>query len=188
MGDMRIKNLPEDKLKELDSAFKKSKNTKERNRIQVIRLLAKGYSHSQVTEITELKPPTITELVGKYNKRGITALLLAKHPKNNTKLSTEQKEEIKELLSDDTKTPSSLGLGEDLRFWSTPLLKIWVRNKYNIEFKSERSYHRLFQYCGFSFHKPAKIDRKKDSNKRKEFVISAKKRLDGTVKKITLSW
>jgi len=175
-------------LEELDSASKASKNVKERNRIQVIRLLTKGFSHLQVSEITQLKQPTITDLVTRYNKSGINALKLKPVPKNNHKLTDSQKDEIKDILKDKDNTPELLGLGKGLRFWSVPLLKLLIRNKFGMVYKSDRSYHKLLEYCGFSFHKPQKVNKNIDPKKVNEFVINGKKRLDGTYRRITLSW
>jgi len=69
-----------------------------------------------------------------------------------------------------------------------PLLKKLVKTKFNVEYKSPASYRNLFKYCGMSFHKPEKVVRKKSAKQKREFVLQAKKRLDGTVKRITLSW
>jgi len=177
---MRIKNLPREKKEELDRALKKSKHYKERDRIQTVTLLSKGYSHKQVSEITKLKPVTITILVSKYNKKGIEGLLLKPHPKNNSKLTIRQKEEIKEILKNN-KTPEEYGIKiiEEENYWSTITIRQLVKKLYQIEYKSQESYRGLLKYSGYSYQKVEFEDERKSN----EQTIDFKKRFKGKLKK-----
>lgn len=177
---MKIKNLPQDAKEELDSAFKRSKQYKERNRIQTVNLLSKGYSYKQVSEITGLKPATITILVYKYNKEGIEGLKLKPHPRNNSRLSTKQKDKIRQVLEDfDSPSRAGLKVLEEEDYWSTTTLKQLVKQKYHREYKTEESYRKLLKYCGYSYQKVEFEDERKSD----EEGVVFKKRFKGKLKK-----
>lgn len=179
-----IKSLPKEEKKELDSAFRSSKNKKEANRIQVVRLLSKGYSHKDVTQITGMSEGSIRKIVGVYNKKGIKGLLLKPHPRNNSKLTIKQKEKIKQILHE-KETPSQVGIKvpEDEDFWSISTLRLLVRKKFRVKYKSKRSYQRLFKYCGLTYQKVEFEDERRSSEKAEDF----KKRFQMKLKKGAIS-
>lgn len=148
------KSLPKKKKKELDSAFKSSKNKKEANRIQVVRLLSKGYSHQEVTQITGMSEGSIKKLVEQYGKKGITGLRLKPKPPNHSRLTIKQKNKIKQIIHE-KETPSEAGLKvtEDQNHWSMPTLKLLIKRKFKITYKSKETYRKLFDYCDFSYKK-----------------------------------
>lgn len=177
---MKIKNLPKDAKEELDSAFKASKHYKERNRIQAVTLLSKRYRHKQVSEITGLKPATITILVSKYNKEGIEGLKLKPHPRNNSRLTIQQKDTIKDILNNyDSPSKSGLKVLEEEDYWSVTTIKLLVKKKYHIEYKSLESYQRLLKYSGYSYQKVEFEDERKSN----EQTVDFKKRFKGKLKK-----
>lgn len=162
--------MPEEDKKALDSAFKSSKNTKERSRIQVIRLLSKGFTHKEVRRVTLKSGRTIEDLVTQYNQHGINGLHLAPHPKNNSKLTTKQKDRIKEILAT-TASPSEVGIkvDEEYDFWSIPTLRLLVKKLFRVEYKSKESYRKLFNYGGYSYKKVEFEDERRSSEKAEDF-------------------
>ncbi|MBU1730492.1 winged helix-turn-helix domain-containing protein [Patescibacteria group bacterium] len=72
------------------------------------------------------------------------------------------------------------------QFWSTDILKKVIKKKYQIEYKTEKSYYDLFKAAGFSFHKPKIKDFRQDPEKIKSFKGALKKSSSRT--KIRLSW
>lgn len=181
---MRIKHLPLEARKELDSAFRSSKNQKEANRIQVIRLLAKGYTHHQVQEITGKSPVTIETLVTVYRKHGINGLRLKPHPRNNSLLTIHQKNTIKQILAT-KETPSKAGISvaEDEDYWSLGSLKKLVQKTFHVTYKHKDSYRRLLQYCGYSYQRVEFEDKRRTNEKADDF----KKRASIKLKKGTMS-
>lgn len=175
-----IKNLPERKKKELDSAFKSSKNKKEANRIQAIRLLSKGRTHKDVGEVTGYTDIQIQKLVTRYNKKGLGGLKLAPHPKNNSKLSPKQKDQVKDILAK-FKTPLSVGLKvrSDDNFWSVDTLRTLLKKKFHMGYQSRGSYVDLLKYCGYTYQKVEFEDERKVSEQTADF----KKRFTGKLKK-----
>lgn len=104
---------------------------------------------------------------------------------NNHKLLPEQRKEIIKTIKD--KAPNELkDFGFKQQFWSTDILKIIIRKKYKIEYKTEKSYYDLFKQADFTFHKPKTRDFRQDPEKMKEFKGALKK--SSTTTKIRLSW
>lgn len=181
---MRIKHLPLEERAALDTAFRSSKNQKEANRIQVIRLLAKGYSHAQVSEITGKSPVTIEVLVTTYGKQGVKGLQLKPHPRNNAVLTIKQKERIKQILATH-ETPSHAGMkvSPDEDYWSLRSVKQLVTERFHVEYKHQDSYRRLLRYCGYSYQRVEFEDERRSNEKAEDF----KKRATIKLKKGTMS-
>lgn len=182
-----IKKLPEEAKKELDLAFKASKNSKETNRIQVLRLLSKGLSHKQVSEITDKSEPSIQALVKIYNQQGLTGLRLKSHPRNNSKLSIKQKEKIKEILNK-YETPKEAGVKvfDEDNFWSIQTVKALVKKMFSIEYKNKDSYRKLLKYCGYTYQRVEFEDARKSNQSAEDFKHDFKIKLKKGV--MRMSW
>lgn len=166
-----LTHLKETELKE---QFQKSKDVRIRERSQAILLRNKGYKVKEVADILGRSIATIKLWTQLYKKGDLENLKPKPQLGNNRKLTREQKDKINQDL--DTKTPNDFGY--DRRFWTVKLLKKHVRKKYSVVYKSERSYHALFKYCGFSVHRPTKKDRRQDEAKVKEFEEELKKNFE----------
>lgn len=177
---MKIKNLPKEEKEAIDKAFKQSKLAREQNRIQVIRLLTKGYKYKEVEEATGLSTRTLEELVSKYNKEGIAGLKLKPHPRNNSRLSIQQKDTIKEILNKfDSPSKSGIKVSAEEDYWSVITVKQLIKKKYKIEYKSLETYRGLLRYCGYSYQKVEFEDERKSN----EQTVDFKKRFSGKLKK-----
>ena len=104
---------------------------------------------------------------------------------NNHKLSKEKRKATIKMIRE--KCPKDL---EDFKFttqfWSTDILKAVIKEKYQTEYKDDKSYHDLFKQAGFSFHKPKTKDFRQDPEKIKKFKGALKKSSETT--RIRLSW
>jgi len=69
-----------------------------------------------------------------------------------SKLTRQQKEEIKKVLS---KKPSDLGLSK--KFWDVPQLKKYVWAQFKVVYETDRSYHFLLEFSNLSFKYPDKF-------------------------------
>ncbi len=72
---------------------------------------------------------------------------------NAAKLTREQKEQVKEILS---KPPSEFGLPKE--FWDVPQLKEYVQAQFGVVYESVQSYHFLLKFSNLSFKYPATFD------------------------------
>ncbi|PIR12751.1 hypothetical protein COV49_04440 [Candidatus Falkowbacteria bacterium CG11_big_fil_rev_8_21_14_0_20_39_10] len=104
---------------------------------------------------------------------------------HHTKLTKQQRDEIIGIIRD--KCPNKLpGFNFKEQFWSTDILKIIIKQKYQAEYKTEKSYYDLFKRAGFSFHKPKIKDFRQNPAKMKQFKGALKKSSETT--RIRLSW
>jgi transposase len=104
---------------------------------------------------------------------------------NNFKLSEEKRKEVIRMIQ--TKCPKELkGFKYHTQFWSTDILKTFIKKKYKLEFKTDRSYHNLFKQAGFSFKKPIAKDFRQNPEKIKKFKGALKK--SSTITRIRMSW
>lgn len=185
---MRITQLSKEMVGDLEKAFRKEKNGKQKIRYQALLLLAKEFKRKQVGEIVGISPGRIRQWVSMYHRNGLLGLLLKKTPGNHHLLTKEQKAIIKDLIT--THTPKDLGLIElEGKFWNIPLLRELVKQQFNLTYKTQDSYRRLLLFCGFSFHKPAKVNQRQSEHMRVRFEeILKKDSKTGVVEKIKWSW
>ena len=76
---------------------------------------------------------------------------------NAAKLTREQKEQLKEVLS---RPPSQSGISAD--FWDVPALADVVRTKFDVEYESASSYRLLMRFAGMNFKLPDPFDKRRD--------------------------
>lgn len=76
---------------------------------------------------------------------------------NASKLTKEQKEEIKKVLS---KPPSDQTIPKS--FWDVPSLKRYIEATFGVVYESTQSYHFLLRFSNLSFKYPDTFDRRRD--------------------------
>lgn len=185
---MYINQLPKEAVDELGKVFKKERNGRQKTRYQAIWLLSKGWKKDKVADVVGMSRDRIRQLVTLYHKDGLDGLKLKPAPGNHRLLTREQKLHIKKLIT--AHTPKELGLIDlEGRFWNIPLLKELVRKEFNLSYQDQDSYRRLLIWCGFSFHKPAKVNQRQKTGDRVRFEeILKKDSRTGVIEKITWSW
>lgn len=123
-------------------------------RAHAILLFHKGYSSLQVADILFKDEKTIREWLKSFSQERIASLF--PHTlgnQNAAKLTGEQKQKIKEILS---KPPSDYGV--PVSFWDISALKRYIKAEFGVEYESDESYRLIFQLHNYSFHLPATFD------------------------------
>lgn len=173
-----------DDIKKLQKFLHKTKDPNERDRARAILKLREGRRRADVASIFDVNIATIDVWNRQFKRQGIKGLQTKPQKGNNRTLTIKQKQEIKKTITD--KRPDQVGLSA--RFWNVSTLKIYIKQKYDIVYQSPVSYTRLFAYCGFTYHKPNKVNKKQSPHMRKRFEETLKKNLDGTEEKIAWYW
>lgn len=181
---MHLKNLPEDKVTALEKAFKTAKDGREKMRYLALLLLTQGYKRREVIKIVGRSQRALGSWVSAYNHYGLESLRNQPQPGNHRKLTNRQKEKIKELIT--SKTPERLGFNG--QFWTIPTLRRMVKDKFGTAYKTNDSYRRFFHYCGFSFHRPNKVNKKRNPYLVKRFEDKLKKDSRGIRDKMVWYW
>lgn len=179
-----MRSLPSAKVVALRETFKKAKDGREKIRYQALWLLTQGYTREEAAEVAGVSTHAIGRWVTRYNKEGLGGLANKPQPGNHRKLTNKQKDRTKQLIHGNS--PEQLGY--EGKFWNIPLLRKLVKDKFGVEYKSKESYRRLLKYCGFSFHKPEKVNKKRKETMVKRFEEKVKKGSGDTGEKIVWYW
>lgn len=152
-------------------------------RVQAIYLKKQHYPLKEIETITGKDIRTIQTWITSFNKNGVGGLKTKKREKpTNFVLTKAQKDEIKKIATEHK--PKDKGLSGD--FWSVPTIRQLVKKKYQVEYKTEKSYQNLLHYCGFTYQKAEYIDKRKNEELSGHFKTRFKRRLKkGT---FSMSW
>lgn len=180
----KLAQLPPERTREVKQFPKRTRSPRERDRARAILKLTEGMPRKSVARFLDLHVKTLDRWQLAFRRLGTAGLQDKPQPGNRRLLTLEQKEKIKQLLA--KHKPEDLGLPG--KFWNVPLLRQLVRKEFGILYRSLTTYRKLFVSCGFSYHKPVKVNRKQNPHLRKRFEDVLKKRSDGTVEKITWYW
>lgn len=159
----------------LEEFFKKTKDLKAKMRANGVLLRTKGYRLIEIADILGKTETTIRNWTRAFKKQGIKGLIPKIQRGNHRILTRKQKEEIKTIIK--IKKPFQLNLNAKAKFWNVPLLKNFVKNYFSLEYRSDKSYQRLFSYCGFSFHKPIGKDKRQSPKQVKKFQLELKDKI-----------
>lgn len=180
----KLTQTPKQKVDELKTFLKTTRRPDERDRARAVLKLIEGQKRQTVANFFDIHIKTLDEWQRAFKRQGLNGLRTQSPLGNNHKLSREQKEAIKAVIN--SKGPNNFGL--EGKFWTVPALRQYVKKEYNIIYKSTDSYRRLFDFCGFSFHKPDKVNKKQNPHMRKRFEEVLKKSSNGTCEKLVWYW
>lgn len=141
-------------------------------RIQAVLMKKKGFTVDQIMQVNGKNRTTIEGWITAFNQQGVAGLKTVPQTPRFVKLKPEEKQELKTLVHGHK--PTEYGYTQD--FWSIPILKDFIKTKFKVVYKSEKSYQELFAFCGFSYQKAEYIDHRKDETDPKKFKVRLRKR------------
>jgi transposase len=163
--------LTERQVRELTTAYSVCKDGPTRTRFQAVRLYGSGYATEDVMGITGCSRTSLMDWCRAYRRGGAEALVDRRVGGNRAKLTATEMEDLRHRLTE--YTPSQLfGLAASTpagQFWTVPDLCRAVERWYRVTYHSNSSYYRLFQLCGFSYQRPAKVYKSRSAAKVAEF-------------------
>jgi transposase len=181
---MRIANLPRKAVDRLRRSYKQTKSPKEKERYHALWLKARGYKREEICELLGIGSRTLGRWIQKYNRSGLTSLQDKPQFGNHRNLSNKQKDQVKQLIHQ--KKPDDLGYRG--KFWDIGILKRLVKDKFGVMYKSQTSYRVLFKWCGFSYHKPDKVNKKQSVKSIKDWEKKIKKDWRGIAQEMGWYW
>lgn len=146
-------HLSSEEVMVLKQHFRKSQQVLIRDRAQAILGANQGFAFLQISKLLLRSEKTIREWVKAYLDKGISSLFPVYKGDNAAKLTREQKQELKDVLS---KTPSEYGLPQ--KFWDISTLKRYIYAEFGVEYESLESYRLIFILHNYSFHLPDTFD------------------------------
>lgn len=161
---------------------KKHKSVLIRDRAQAVLARGEGLTIANIAKALSRSDDFVKRAIKRFNAGKLEKIEISG---NNHKLSNKQRKEIIKMIRH--QCPKKLnGFNFKTQFWSTEILKEVIKEKYHIEYKTDKSYYDLFKQAGFTFHKPKPKDFRQDPEKIKSWKGALKKSYKST--RIRLSW
>ena len=164
---MRVRTFKHSREELLEEGIKivsSSSDSKYINRVTMVNLLLKGkFTAGSLSELSGILERTLCDWVKTADEEGFERLRAVKQTGRPSKLTEEQKTEIKDTISD---TPEKHGY----RVWDGPSLSDFISAKYGVAY-GVRQCQRLFCVLGFSLQRPQTFPSLEEQNdaEREEF-------------------
>ena len=157
MNKRKFINAPEELLKEGKQIVKEDKDKKYVYKVTLVNLmLERNIQAEEISRMSGVPRRTLSRWVKDVDERGFESLRNKKHKGKPSRLSSEQKKELKEILS---KPAGEQGYYK----WDGLTLSDYIKEKYNIDLKV-RQCQRLFHELGFSRIRPQISPSKGENN------------------------
>lgn len=157
----------------LQNYFKSSPIGLIRYKAQAILMRDNGLSIQDIGQSVIKSERTITRWIKDYSTRRMASIFSGLEDNENaSKLTREQKEEIKTTLSS---PPSDQKLPKE--FWDVPQLKQWIKSEFGVVYESVQSYHYLLRFSNLSFKQPAVFDVRRDDETIRKRMIAIRKEI-----------
>lgn len=125
---------------------------------QAILMKNRKISFVDIADVLDRNERTVRRWVKDFRERRLASIFTGqKDNQHASKLTREQKEEIRTILSE---KPTDHGLPKE--FWDVPQLKKYVKATFGVIYESTRSYHYLLQFSNLSFKTPDVFDIRRD--------------------------
>lgn len=166
MAGKRTFQLTEKQIVELKVAYRDSKDGPMRTRLQAVRLYGGGQPVEEIIEIVDCSQRTLLRWVERYRRGGVAGLEDQREGNHRALLSEEQLTEVREKLHHyrpiDVLGPADVATASG-QHWTVPDLKQALQQWQGIVYQSDNSYRQLFQRCGFSYQRSAKVFRSRSA-------------------------
>lgn len=121
---------------------------------QAILLRNKAMKLADIADVLGRSVRTVERWIKDFKQKRLASIFTGHQENENaSKLTREQKEEIKKVLAE---PPSAYGLPKE--FWDVPQLKEYVYARFGSVYESTRSYHFLLEFGNLSFKNPDKFN------------------------------
>ena len=146
-----------------------------RMKAEAVLYASEGVSSTVIAKMVERSERTIREWLADWRLYRMKSVVTGHAGNENAaKLTSDEKEKIKEALS---KPPAESGIKAE--FWDVPAVKNLVKTWFDVEYKSESSYHLLLKFCGMSFKLPDPFDKRRDEEAITERMEQVKEQVSG---------
>ena len=135
-------------LAELEIKYNAEQNAKAKIRLQCAVLRKKGKNIPFISEVVGKRESTVSDILGRFEERGINGCYAIKQKGQPLKLSIAQRLKLKKILS---KSPQERGL--PFVVWTTKLIKYYIKHNFNKDIV-ERQAQRIVKSFEMSIQKP----------------------------------
>jgi len=135
-------------LTQLEHLYAQEKQAKAKTRLQCAILRKKGEHQPFIAEVTGLPVTTVSDILRRFEERGVKGCYAIKQQGQPLKLSYQQRAQLKKMLSSN---PQKQGL--PFVVWTTKLVQYAVHKKFGVSYVARQIY-RILKSLGFSMQKP----------------------------------
>lgn len=139
--------MPNVSLENLEKLYEKEKNVKAKIRLQCAILRKKGKSQPFISEVTGKPISTISDILRRFEKKGIKGCYAIKQNGQPKKLKPLQRLKLKKIVS---KSPQVQGL--PFVIWTTKLVQYIIHKEFGIDYVIMQL-HRLLKSMNLSLQK-----------------------------------
>lgn len=172
MTAKRELQLTEQQIAELKAAFRESMDGPLRTRLLAVRLYGSGRPVEDIIEISDCSPRTLLRWVQRYKRGGVGSLEDQRQGGNRALLSESQLADVCNKLHR-YRPVDVLGVAEVAtasgEHWTVPDLKRALKQWHGLVYQSNSSYLELFEHCGFSYQRSAKVYRSRSAEQVADF-------------------
>lgn len=173
MGKQKLSNNQIRELRTIIS-INKSKGPEVR-RAQAILFIDQGIDARGMRTMTDYGRRHAFLLKRRYQAEGIIVVKDRREGQPKKLLTKKQRGEIIGVVT--TRSPRECMSGYDTLYWSTALLGRYIKDTYNVVYKSRTSLYLLFRSATFTYHKPGKVSERQNEEEVKKWRTQAAKRI-----------
>jgi transposase len=144
-GESFLENVS---LKKLEELYNAETHAKAKLRLQCAILRKKGKSQPFIAEVTSKPISTVSDILRRFEQRGIKGCYARKQTGQPPKLSSQQKIVLKKTLS---KSPETIGL--PFTIWTTKLIQYYIEKRFGVSYVL-RHIRDLMKLLGLSIQSP----------------------------------
>lgn len=143
-GNNFLSALP---ITEVEKRYRIEKNAKAKIRLQCALLRKKGESQPYISQVTGLPVTTISDILRRFEQRGIEGCYAIKQNGQPKKLSVSQRVKLKKIILN---SPEKAGL--PFAIWTTKLVKYIMSKEFGVDYVLMQV-HRILKSLGLSLQK-----------------------------------
>lgn len=162
-------------IEKLEEAYNTENNAKAKLRLQCAILRKKGKNQSFISEVTGKPITTISDILRRFEQRGLDGCHAIKQTGQPSRLKPKQKISLKKAL---LQSPQKQGL--PFTIWTTKLIQYFIEKKFGVVYVIRHIHYFVFS-LGLSMQKP----RPEHIRANKELQAKAKKKFDERLKNLS---
>lgn len=134
-------------LMQLEKKYNEERNAKAKIRLQCALHRKKGKTQSYISEVTGLPVTTISDILRRFEKRGINGCYAIKQEGQPRRLSSMQRVKLKKIILN-----SPIKIGLPFAIWTTKIVRHLIHKEFKVEYVTIQV-HRLLKSMDISLQK-----------------------------------
>jgi transposase len=143
----------------------------QRQRLLAIKYLYEGKTRSEVSELLNCTYKTLSNWIDKFLQGGLDELVKPITHQVKSRLSEEQKQELKRMLLEEK--PTDYGI--DKQIWTGEVMSVVIKSRWDVELKTTRIYE-ILKELNLTYQKASNEGQEKVLNSTKNWKVKGKRK------------